>query len=866
MIDQAFMHATLHVDGIADDTLEVVEFKGTDTISKPYEFKILCASSDDSLSSRRMSRNPAKLSLSWAKWENSYSGILFAFQKMQTVDKLTFYIATLSPRLRLLELTQHNQVFLKMSLPEILESVLKECGVREYEIRFTSEHLKMEYVCQYNETHFNFISRWMEHSGIYYFFEETESGEKLIITDSKIVHTPLSEQAFPFRQVSGMDEGEKLRSIFVLTREERIVPKEIVLKDYNYQRPDIELLVTAEVDQEGMGRTYSYGDHFPTTAQGKVLAKIRAEELLCGKTIFHGQGGCLPFRAGRLYSLSGHPDQDFNASYLLTSVEHTGRTSSPLVSGVGAGAEFKDNYGYRNVFAALPGDGQFRPARVAGKTKIEGMINAVVDAEGSGQYAELDEQGRYKVRLPFDLANEPSGHASHWLRMAQPYAGENYGMHFPLHKGTGVMLGFVNADPDRPFITSAVHDGEKANPIHGNNARLGGIKSAGNNQLLFCDTEGQEAAALWSPYHNSGIAVGSVKQGGGGSILTSTAGDNDTIVLGSSFEGVLGQCTQVVVGATNYCYGGSLTNVVGPLALNLNWGTSFTYTHGAAMSFGDSSTDMSTTIKQAAQESLTLAAGVPFPAAGLLTKAKRAMARTGVGVALASAGAVATTECFSSDGVWSQDGSATLGGSIGATALGIGALVSAVAAYAGSEFCRQFLEKTTKSMVSTMTLDQSGVKVDVKPNAFFEHPKFSVVVGPTLVEGECSYFTINSEGSISAKCCDELDTLSMSKEEGTIISRSNGGAQTINNNGVMSKMKDGGSVDVTRNGVLVKSQDGTSKINTTNASIELTTSGGNTAISMGNNLTMTFADTCQIKPANGHGGIRISPSGTVYIN
>ncbi len=714
MIDQAFMRAKLNVDGIEDNTLEVVEFKGMDTLSKPYEFKILCASSDGGLASRRMSRRSATLKISWAKWENSYSGVLFAFQKMQTVDKLTFYIATLSPRLRLLELTQHNQVFLKMSLPEILDSVLKECGVRQYDIRFTGEHPKMEYVCQYNETHFNFISRWMEHSGVYYFFDETDNGEKLIITDSKIAHTPLSSQAFPFRQASGMDDGEKLRSIFVLTREDRIVPKEIVLKDYNYQRPDIELLVTAQVDPEGVGRTYSYGDHFPTTDQGKVLAKIRAEELLCGKTIFHGQGGCLPFRTGRLYSLSGHPDDGFNTSYLLTSVEHSGRTSSPLVSGVGTGVEFKDNYGYRNVFAALPGDGQFRPARTAVKTKIEGMINAVVDAEGSGQYAELDEQGRYKVRLPFDLANEPAGHASHWLRMAQPYAGENYGMHFPLHKGTGVMLAFVNADPDRPFITSAVHDGEKANPIRGNNARFGGIKSAANNQLVFNDTEGQETAALWSPYHNSGIAVGAVKNGGGGSILTSTAGDNDTFVLGSSVEGVLGQCTQAVVGATNYCYSGSLTNVVGPLALNLNWGTSFTYTKGAAMSFGDSSTDMSITIEQAAQDSLTFSAGTAVVAKELLAKAKTAMAAAGVGVALASAGAVATTECFSSDGAWSQDGGASIvGGVYGSTELGIGALVSAGAAYKGSEFCKKFLDATKRARASTIKLNKDGVNLFV---------------------------------------------------------------------------------------------------------------------------------------------------------
>ena len=47
-------------------------------------------------------------------------------------------------------------------------------------------------------------------------------------------------------------------------------------------------------------------------------------------------------------------------------------------------------------------------------------LNAKVDGAGSGQYAELDELGRYKVILPFDLSGRKDGKASAWLRMMQP--------------------------------------------------------------------------------------------------------------------------------------------------------------------------------------------------------------------------------------------------------------------------------------------------------------------------------------------------------------------------------------------------------------------------------------------------------------
>ncbi len=73
-----------------------------------------------------------------------------------------------------------------------------------------------------------------------------------------------------------------------------------------------------------------------------------------------------------------------------------------------------------------------------------------MDAAGSGQYAELDGQGRYKVILPFDLSGRSGGKASAFVRMMQPYAGADMGLHAPLHKGAEVLLSFIDGDPDRP--------------------------------------------------------------------------------------------------------------------------------------------------------------------------------------------------------------------------------------------------------------------------------------------------------------------------------------------------------------------------------------------------------------------------------
>ncbi len=77
----------------------------------------------------------------------------------------------------------------------------------------------------------------------------------------------------------------------------------------------------------------------------------------------------------------------------------------------------------------------------------------------------MDDQGRYKVILPFDTSGRKDGKASTFLRMMQPYIGSDHGMHFPLHKGTEVLLTFIEGDPDRPVIAGAVPNPESPSQV-----------------------------------------------------------------------------------------------------------------------------------------------------------------------------------------------------------------------------------------------------------------------------------------------------------------------------------------------------------------------------------------------------------------
>ena len=80
----------------------------------------------------------------------------------------------------------------------------------------------------------------------------------------------------------------------------------MLLKDYNYEKPSLGISGSADVDPEGRGEDYIYGEHFATPEEGDRLAKIRAEELLCRMAVFYGES-TVPFLRTGFYIYSAGP-------------------------------------------------------------------------------------------------------------------------------------------------------------------------------------------------------------------------------------------------------------------------------------------------------------------------------------------------------------------------------------------------------------------------------------------------------------------------------------------------------------------------------------------------------------------------------
>ena len=116
-----------------------------------------------------------------------------------------------------------------------------------------------------------------------------------------------------------------------------------------------------------------------------------------------------------------------------------------------------------------------------------------------GQEIYTDKYGRIKVQFFWDREGKKDENSSCWIRVAEMWAGKNWGMVATPRIGQEVVVEFLEGDPDRPLVTGRVYNAEQMPPyklpdkknISGtkSNSTIGG---GGYNEFYFDDTKGQE--------------------------------------------------------------------------------------------------------------------------------------------------------------------------------------------------------------------------------------------------------------------------------------------------------------------------------------------------------------------------------------
>ncbi|MDC0535600.1 type VI secretion system tip protein VgrG [Francisellaceae bacterium] len=501
-----------HING-TQEPLTVLDYTYDAGLSQPYRCNVEFISLDPNLSYWSYIDKQANLQINvqGSPAIQYINGVITKFTQLGKMGNGFIYKAIIEPQLVQTKHQEKTEVYLNQSIPEILESHLRSAKIKHYKLELSQDYKKRNFVCQFQETDFNFISRWMEHEGIYYYFEQSNEFETLILTDRYTTHKNHSHfSTLKFNQENINSIGKSSLVVGNFSSNIEKVAKTLELKGYNYNDDMLPIVSEALVSEHGVGSIDIYDENIIDEVDAKRVAHIRAQEISCREQIYNGISLATGIIPGYRFNLTNHFRDENNQEYLVFEIAQKGSQRQAALSALGIKTDkdgSKDAL-YLTEFKAIPGNVQFRAASTTPIKRIDGIIPAKVDAETSGEYAQLDQQGRYKIRLLH--SNKPDGQASDWVRKMESYLGDQYGTHFPLHKGSEVCLAFEFGNPDRPIIMGAVHNSTKNNLVTSANQKQSVTRSSGGNMMVMGDQEGQEYTHFYSPNGNTEVILGQV--------------------------------------------------------------------------------------------------------------------------------------------------------------------------------------------------------------------------------------------------------------------------------------------------------------------------------------------------------------------
>jgi uncharacterized protein involved in type VI secretion and phage assembly len=210
----------------------------------------------------------------------------------------------------------------------------------------------------------------------------------------------------------------------------------------------------------------SDSDAFEERELNLAKCRLQVEE---GGNFFYGYGHS-SLRPGTAFNA-------FGETFIVCSTFHSGSQEAAF------GLKDKTD-GYTCQIAAFSKRMLHKLPHSKIKPQVPGVIVAKVDGF-SGSFASLDNQGRYTVRMPFDEANSTSP-----VHLAQNFAGEDCGVHFPLKKDTPVLIAFEDGDIDRPVALGALPREKCKSPVAKNNSQQNILKTSSGITFLFDDSTG----------------------------------------------------------------------------------------------------------------------------------------------------------------------------------------------------------------------------------------------------------------------------------------------------------------------------------------------------------------------------------------
>lgn len=552
----------------------------SERLGEPFELRLRLANDLGAEPSELLGASMT-VTLSRAELERQIAGVAMRIEDGAINGDEIHVTVTIAPALVALRHRHNSRIFAEMSVAEILTEVLEPCLSaygQELDVSVSDTRVR-EHTAQFRETDFDFVHRLIEEQGFIYRFVNLDGVETMTIRDDGgCDYEPLRSvgngDGFVELRLAAGDAGltEELRSF---ERSASLRPTVAETLVFSWLEPESLLefqdrsvldLPTADA---ALVELQDYRHETPTDRLGYRSAPPLAADIeadLALRRAVHQRdavvcvatGTMSQVQPGSLFELSLHPQPELVGEYLVVSVEHYYGSFSPGAA----------DHGYHNRIECVPSSVEWRPARVRPQPRIAGVHTATVVGP-PGEEIHTDAHGRIKVQFHWDRRQRYDDGSSCFVRVVQPWAGNQWGSLFLPRVGMEVTVVFVDGDPDRPIVTGSLYNGANPPPYALPEERTKStIKSSsspgggGYNELRFEDAAGCEEIYLHAQCNLNEVVLASHCTSVGGDHTRHIHRNQCLTVDGSRSVFVGGDHTETIKGDEKRCVEGDITEDV----------------------------------------------------------------------------------------------------------------------------------------------------------------------------------------------------------------------------------------------------------------------------------------------------------------
>jgi type VI secretion system secreted protein VgrG len=477
---------------IAGKSYDAISFDGTEAISTPFSATMYVLAELDSA----WLGQPGVATLTdSSNHERTLAGIV-TYQRDRGLNakNQSRVEVMLRPRLWELSLSRDNRVFQGLSIPDIVTSVLKQHGIDSSSAlwHLSQTYSPLPYTVQFAENDLAFVERLLSSIGVSYWFTAQDGKDVLHFTDDNAKFSALKLGKIPFIADAGLDKPQASFNKFV--KGIRTAPAKVQVVDYNPDTPD-NCIRAGDGPAANDPAQVHYGLGVSGPDEAEQRARIINERHAVEGLRIEIDGSVAGLYPGAVFSFEHPAQSQYSGDYLVVSLGHTLIQQAVVEHESDLG-----NLAYTQHANLIPRTVPYRP-----ELKPAQVLPTVYSAhiESNGDYALLDEQGRFKMRKLYDVRDtEDANHTEASIPVrslsfhGSPGSDNTVGAAFPIRDGVEVLWASVDGDPSRPVILGTLPDPSTQSPVTSRNFGDNIIRTGGKNELLMHDIKGEEHIEL----------------------------------------------------------------------------------------------------------------------------------------------------------------------------------------------------------------------------------------------------------------------------------------------------------------------------------------------------------------------------------